>query len=79
MGTFALQNLSTPYFTPLEVIAIPGFAGKLNVVTIFTQRHTVTTFAAPESYNVEGQLDALLDVFRSEFGERCTPSTVAAV
>jgi hypothetical protein len=79
MGNFPLQNLSTPDFTPLEVIAIPGFAGKLNVVTIFTQRHTVTTFAAPESYNVEGQLDALLDVFRSEFGERCTPGTVAAV
>jgi hypothetical protein len=79
MGNFPLQNLSTPDFTPLALIPIPGFAGKLNVVTIFTQRHTVTTFAAPESYNVEGQLDALLDAFQSEFGERYVPSTVVAV
>jgi len=79
MGTFALQNLATPEFTPLEVLPIPGFAGKLNVVTLFTQRHTVTTFAAPESYNLEGQLDGLLDAFRGEFQERCTTGTVAAV
>jgi hypothetical protein len=79
MGNFPLQNLSIPDFTPFEVIPIPGFAGKLNVVTIFTQRHTVTTFAAPESYNVEGQLDALLDAFQSEFGERYSLSAVAAV
>jgi hypothetical protein len=79
MGNFPLQNLSTPDFTPLEVIPIPGFAGKLNVVTIFTERQTVTTFAAPESYNVEGQLDALLDAFQSEFDERYRPSTVVAV
>jgi hypothetical protein len=79
MGNFPLQNLSTPDFTPLALIPIPGFAGKLNVVTIFTQRHTVTTFAAPESYNVEGQLDALLDAFQSEFGEQCAPSTAVAV
>jgi hypothetical protein len=79
MGNFPLQNLSTPDFAPIEVIPIPGFAGKLNVVTIFTQRHTVTTFAAPASYNVEGQLDALLDAFQSEFGERYTPSAVVAV
>lgn len=79
MGNFPLQNLSTPEFTPLELIPIPGFAGKLNVVTIFTQRHTVTTFAAPESYNAEGQLDALLDAFQSEFGEQCTAGTAVAV
>jgi hypothetical protein len=79
MGKFPLQNLSTPDFTPIEVIPIPGFAGKLNVVTIFTERHTVTTFAAPESYNVEGQLDALLGAFQSEFGDRYTLSAVAAV
>jgi hypothetical protein len=79
MGNFPLQNLSTPDFTPIEVIPIPGFAGKLNVVTIFTQKHTVTTLAAPESYNVEGQLDALLDAFQSEFGERYTPSAVVAL
>jgi hypothetical protein len=79
MGSFPLQHLSTPEFTSLQLIPIPGFAGKLNVVTIFTQRHTVTTFAAPESYNVEGQLDALLDAFQSEFGERYTLSAVAAV
>ena len=79
MGNFPLQNLSTPDFAPLAVIPIPGFAGKLNVVTIFTQRHTVTTFAAPESYNTEGQLDALLDAFQSEFGARCTSGSVVAV
>jgi hypothetical protein len=79
MGNFPLQNLSAPDFTPHEVIPIPGFAGKLNVVTIFTQRHTVTTFAAPESYNLDGQLDALLDAFQGEFGEQCAPSAVAAV
>jgi hypothetical protein len=79
MGNFPLQNVSAPDFTPLEVIAIPGFAGKLNVVTIFTQRNTVTTFAAPESYNVEGQLDALLDAFQREFGVQRTPSAAVAV
>jgi hypothetical protein len=79
MGNFPLQNLSAPDFTAHDVIPIPGFAGKLNVVTIFTQRHTVTTFAAPESYNLDGQLDALLDAFRGEFGERCAASALAAV
>jgi hypothetical protein len=79
MGNFPLQNLSAPDFTPHEVIPIPGFAGKLNVVTIFTQRHTVTTFAAPESYNLDGQLDALIDAVQGEFGEQCAPSAVVAV
>jgi hypothetical protein len=71
--------VSAPEFAPLEFIPIPGFAGKLNVVTIFTQRNTVTTFAVPESYNVEGQLDALLDAFRREFGEKRTLSAALAV
>jgi hypothetical protein len=79
MGSFPLQNVSAPEFTPLELIPIPGFAGKLNVVTIFNERHTVTTFAAPESYNGDGQLDALLDAFQREFGEQRTPDTAVAV
>jgi hypothetical protein len=79
MGNFPLQNLSTPDFTPLELIPIPGFAGKLNVVTIFNERDTVTTFAAPESYNGDGQLDGLLDAFQRQFGEHRTPNTAAAV
>jgi len=79
MGNFPLQNVSTPDFTPLELIPIPGFAGKLNVVTIFSERHTVTTFAAPESYNGDGQFDALLDDFQREFGEERTPNAAVAV
>jgi hypothetical protein len=79
MGNFPLQNVSGPDFTPLELIPIPGFAGKLNVVTIFNERHTVTTFAAPESYNGDGQLDALLDAFQREFGEQRTPDAAVAV
>jgi hypothetical protein len=79
MGNFPLQNLSTPEFTSLELIPIPGFAGKLNVVTIFNERQTVTTFAAPESYNGDGQLDALLDAFQRQFGEQRTPNAAVAV
>ncbi|MDB6043099.1 MAG: hypothetical protein JWM63_1650 [Gammaproteobacteria bacterium] len=79
MGNFPLQNVSAPAFTALELIPIPGFAGKLNVVTIFTERHTITSFAAPESYNGDGQLDGLLDDFQREFGEQRTPNTAVAV
>jgi hypothetical protein len=67
MGTLTLP--ATPQFTPVDIIPIPGFAGKLNLVTISGDNHTCTSFAVPESYNDNGQFDALLDAFQREFGE----------
>jgi hypothetical protein len=43
------------------------------------EKHTVTTFAVPESYNLDGQLDALLAEFRQHFGAERATETAAAV
>jgi len=79
LGNFPLENLSAPNFTPLQLIPIPGFVGKLNVVTIYNERETVSTFAAPQSYNGDGQLDGLLDAFQGRFGEQRALHTAVAV
>lgn len=76
MGTFPLQAVSAPQFTASLVVPIPGFAGKLNVVIMPDERQTVVTFAAPESYNLEGQLDELVESCRLHFGT--APATEAA-
>jgi hypothetical protein len=79
MGSFPLDTLSTQEFKCTEVVPIPGFAGKLNVVVMPNEKHTVTTFAVPESYNLDGQLDALLAEFRQQFGAERTTEKAAAV
>jgi hypothetical protein len=79
MGNFPLANVSAAGFTAVQLIAIPGFVGKLNVVTIYNERETVTTFAVPEAYNSNGQLDWLLQAFQDRFGERRPLHTAVAV
>jgi len=65
-GFITLEDFGVPVpgETILIAAAVYAGAGKLNVVTIFTERHTVTTFAAPERYNGDGQLmtGSLMDV-----------------
>jgi hypothetical protein len=79
MGSFPLDTLCAPEFRCTEVVPIPGFSGKLNVVVMPNEKHTVTTFAVPESYNLDGQLDALLAEFRQHFGAERATETAAAV
>jgi hypothetical protein len=79
LGNFPLAKLAAPEFTPRRLVPIPGFVGKLNVVTVFNEAETVTTFAAPESYNGDGQLDGLLDAFQGRFGEQRALHTAVAV
>jgi hypothetical protein len=68
MGTFPLAELSTPQFKCTLTVPVPGFSGKLNVVVMPNEGQTVTTFAAPESYNLDGQLDELVAAFERQFG-----------
>jgi hypothetical protein len=68
MGTFPLEAVSAPQFRASLVVPIPGFSGKLNVVIMPNERQTVTTFAAPENYNLDGQLDELVESCRRHFG-----------
>jgi hypothetical protein len=79
MGSFPLANVSGPGFTATQLIPVPGFVGKLNVVTIHNGRDTVTSFAVPEHYNSDGQLDWLLQAFRERFGEQRPLHTAVAV
>jgi hypothetical protein len=79
MGTFPLDALSSPEFKCTEVVPIPGFSGKLNVVVMPNEKRTITTFAVPESYNLDGQLDALLAEFQRRFGAERVTETAAAV
>lgn len=67
MGLFRLGEFSCPGFVARTVIGIPGFAGKLNVVLINQQTHTTVTFAAPEAYNADGQLDEFVAAFSRHF------------
>lgn len=79
MGTFPLETVSAPQFRASRVVPIPGFSGKLNVVIMPDERQTVTTFAAPESYNLDGQLDELVESCRRHFGAACAPEAAADV
>ena len=79
LGNFPLAQLSAPGFTPKRLTPVPGFVGKLNVVTIFNEQETVTTFAAPERYNGDGQLDGELPSVAADRGAaaRCRQHAAA--
>jgi hypothetical protein len=77
MGTVSLATFCAPQFNCTLAIPIPGFAGKINVVAVLNEHQTVVSFAAPESYNLDGQLDELVEALRRQFSVRRTAETVA--
>ena len=67
LGHFKAEALSYPGFTALRGFGIPGSVGKLNVVIHNYSDGMEVIFSTPESYNREGQLDALIEQFLETF------------
>ncbi|VUD47134.1 hypothetical protein TDB9533_00964 [Thalassocella blandensis] len=67
LGLFKPEEWSCPEFQVESIIGIPGSVGKLNVLIHNYKDNTQILFSAPEAYNSEGQLDALIEAFRDEF------------
>ena len=68
MGHLKLEQACYPGFSDPAIIAIPGMAGKLNVIMCHFSNSTEITFGAPAAYNKEQQLDRLIADFSAEFG-----------
>lgn len=68
VGPLARQSYSAPGFACSEIVPVPAFAGKLNLVIATSDRHTVVSVVVPERYNSEGQFDALMDAITRDFG-----------
>jgi hypothetical protein len=69
LGNYFLSSFSASNFAAEQLIPIPGFAGKINVVGINVGEATTVTFAVPESYTLDGQFDVLLANFAAKFGK----------
>lgn len=68
LGHFEQDTYSFPGFRARSAFGIPGSVGKLNVVLHNYSDATEVVFTTADGYNTEGQLDALIDAFRSTFG-----------
>jgi hypothetical protein len=68
MGLGRLEDYSCPSFTATNIVGIPGFVGKFNAVMINLPDHMLASFAVPEPYNREGQLDRMAEEFVRQFG-----------
>lgn len=67
MGQADPAQYSFPGFQARHLYGIPGAVGKLNVVFLNYSDSTVVSFAAPQSYNMDGQLDQLIERFTKQF------------
>lgn len=76
LGPVPLHLLSAPDFSCTDFIAIPAYAGKMNLVVTITDRHTAVSIVVPERYNFDGQLDGLMEAIGREFGARQPPAGV---
>ncbi len=69
MGNASRETYSFPGFTADMLYGIPGAVGKLNVVFLNYPETTVVSFAAPASYNQQGQLDELIAAYTAHFSK----------
>jgi hypothetical protein len=68
LGFFDAKALwSYPGFDARRGYGIPGGVGKLNVLLHTYRDGTDVVFATPEGYNRQGQLDALIEDFKTAF------------
>ncbi len=74
IGPVPLHTLSAPQFDCTEIVAIPAYAGKMNLVVTSSDRHTVVSIVVPERYNFDGQFDALIETIRRDFGTKQAPA-----
>jgi len=63
MGMFKPEDFSCPQFKALTCVGIPGSVGKMNVVIMNYTDHIEVVFSTPEAFNMEGQLDRMIDEF----------------
>lgn len=70
MGLIHPSTYSFPGFDVSAFYGIPGAVGKLNMVFVNTPVSTVVSFAAPQQYNLDGQLDRLLERFAQQFSQQ---------
>lgn len=69
MGNASADTYSFPGFAADMLYGIPGAVGKLNVVFLNYPETTVVSFAAPASYNQQGQLDELIAAYAAHFSQ----------
>lgn len=73
MGNVFQETYSFSGFNAKMLYGIPGAVGKLNVVFLNYPDFTVITFAAPTSYNHQGQLDDMIAAAQQHFSKKGSP------
>ena len=64
VSALKLWDFSCDGFAASDIIGIPGFSGKLNVVMWQVDDELRAAMSAPARYNSEGQLDRLMEQFK---------------
>ena len=63
MGMFKREDFPCPQIKAPTCVGIPGSVGKMNVVIMNYTDHIEVVFSTPEAFNMEGQLDRMIDEF----------------